>query len=179
MNQRKDKPRAKRFKLKLPVHFREAGERDWNKGTTVNLSCSGLLLRTRKSIQTFSAVEIVLEMPPEISGDSTHFFCTGYALRSRKSRIPLRASEVAVAVLACQPIRNGVAERLLVTPNARSQRELVNAVTNMVAVILGNSELIMAQSDLNKQTRSRVVAMQTAARRVTSLLHQLAARSYR
>ena len=75
-------PRAPRFSLQLPLHYRIAGETDWRHGTTENISRSGLLFRAQEELEPNARVEISLELPTNIFGlASTEIFCSGEVVR--------------------------------------------------------------------------------------------------
>lgn len=62
-------PRARRLKLEnREMKFRERGSNEWLAGTVENISNSGILFRTEQPMRENAAVEIILEMPKEITG---------------------------------------------------------------------------------------------------------------
>lgn len=62
-------PRARRLKLPNPeMRFRERGTREWLSGTAENVSNSGILFRTEHPLRENASVELIVEMPKEITG---------------------------------------------------------------------------------------------------------------
>ena len=61
-------PRARRLKLDTPVRFRVKNLGSWYEGVIVNLSQSGVLLHGPQRFPDNTLVEMVFEMPEEISG---------------------------------------------------------------------------------------------------------------
>ena len=62
-------PRARRLKLEnRDMKFRERGSNDWLQGTVQNISKSGVLFCTDQPMRENAAIEMILEMPKEITG---------------------------------------------------------------------------------------------------------------
>jgi two-component system, cell cycle sensor histidine kinase and response regulator CckA len=79
--------RAQRFNLHLPLRYRQLGEPDWRKGTTENISRSGLLFRAEEQLQPNAQLEINLVLPVEIAGlAATEVVCRGEVVRSVEGR---------------------------------------------------------------------------------------------
>ncbi len=77
------KQRAKRFLIETAIRFRESGEKDWNDGTTKNISSSGVLFRADRILQIKSMLEMEIRFPPELTGGTTaNVFCWGSIVRS-------------------------------------------------------------------------------------------------
>jgi len=75
-------PRATRFTLQLPVHYRLAGESVWRHGTTENISRSGMLFRTDYPLEPNSRLEFSVELPTSIFGmAATEIVCRGEIVR--------------------------------------------------------------------------------------------------
>lgn len=75
--------RAQRFNLQLPLKYRLLGEPEWRKGTTENISRSGVLFRAEEVVQPNSHVEINLVLPAEISGlAAAEVVCRGEVVRT-------------------------------------------------------------------------------------------------
>ena len=75
--------RAQRFKLNLPLRYRLAGQPAWRKGTTQNISRSGLLFDGEEFLKPNDKLEINLVLPAEIGGlSATEVFCKGEIVRS-------------------------------------------------------------------------------------------------
>jgi CheY-like chemotaxis protein len=75
--------RARRFKVQLPLRYRQLGEANWRPGITENISRSGILFRAEELLQPTVQLEISLVLPPEIAGlASTEVVCRGEVVRS-------------------------------------------------------------------------------------------------
>jgi CheY-like chemotaxis protein len=75
--------RAPRFKLHIPIRYRPVGQQSWRKGTTENISRSGLLFHAEEVFQPSAQLEINLVLPAEIAGlAATEVFCRGEVVRS-------------------------------------------------------------------------------------------------
>jgi len=62
-------PRARRLKLEnRAMKFRERGGNEWLAGEVENISNSGVFFRSEQPVREKAAVEIILEMPKEITG---------------------------------------------------------------------------------------------------------------
>jgi PAS domain S-box-containing protein len=75
--------RARRFNLHLPLRYRPLGEKSWRRGTTENISRSGLLFQAQEVLLPNAQLEISLVLPSEIAGlASTEVVCRGEIVRS-------------------------------------------------------------------------------------------------
>ena len=76
-------PRARRLKLQTPVRFRAKGQTLWREGVIENLSQSGVLFRSDESLPSNALVEMIFEMPEEISGQkNSNVLCQGRITRA-------------------------------------------------------------------------------------------------
>ena len=80
-------PRARRLKLHAPVRYRVKNLGTWHEGMIENLSQSGVLLHGPQQFPDNTLVEMVFEMPEEISGQkNSSVLCQGRIIRSREVR---------------------------------------------------------------------------------------------
>ena len=90
--------RAQRFRLNLPLRYRIAGQPAWRKGTTRDISRSGLLFDAEEALKPNDKLEINLVLPVEIGGlSATEVFCKGEVVRAIGS-----AETTAVPALAAK-----------------------------------------------------------------------------
>jgi len=77
-------PRARRLKLDLPVRYRVKNLGSWYEGTIENLSQSGVLLQGAQRLPDNTLVEMVFDMPEEISGQkNSNVLCQGRVIRTK------------------------------------------------------------------------------------------------
>lgn len=89
--------RAQRFNLHLPLRYRPVGEQSWRKGTTENISRSGMLFHAEEELEPNAQLEINLVLPVEIAGlAATEVVCRGEIVRS----VPTPGSKVSPALAA-------------------------------------------------------------------------------
>jgi len=80
-------PRARRLKLDTPVRYRVKNLGSWYEGTIANLSQSGVLLQGPQHFPDNTLVEMVFEMPEEISGQrNSSVLCQGRITRTKDVR---------------------------------------------------------------------------------------------
>ena len=76
-------PRARRLKLDAALRYRVNGSSTWYEGRIENLSQSGLLFRGPRQLPVNALIELVFEMPKEISGQKNRdVVCQGRVVRS-------------------------------------------------------------------------------------------------
>jgi len=76
-------PRARRLKLDAALRYRVNGSSTWYEGRIENLSQSGLLFRGPRQLPVNALIEMVFEMPKEISGQKNcDVLCQGRVVRS-------------------------------------------------------------------------------------------------
>jgi PAS domain S-box-containing protein len=92
--------RAKRFKLHLPLKYRQLGENDWTAGTTENISRSGLLFRSKELLPANVQIEINLVLPAEIAGlAAAEVVCRGEVVRTVQSESSMVGPALAAKIL--------------------------------------------------------------------------------
>jgi len=64
------RPRERRLRCDTPILLRAANGTEWLHGGTENISRSGLLFHADKEFPVGTALELILEMPAEISGSA-------------------------------------------------------------------------------------------------------------
>jgi hypothetical protein len=80
-------PRARRLKLHIPLRYRIKNLSTWSDGTIENISQSGVLFHGSAALPVNALVEMVFEMPEEISGQkNSNVLCQGRVIRSKQAR---------------------------------------------------------------------------------------------
>jgi hypothetical protein len=80
-------PRARRLKLDLPFRYRVNNTSAWYEGTIDNLSQTGLLFRGPQPLPVNALIEMVFEMPEEISGQKNrNVLCQGRVIRAKQPK---------------------------------------------------------------------------------------------
>jgi len=80
-------PRARRLKVNSPVRYRVKNLGSWHEGLIQNLSQSGVLFRGPQRFPENTLIEMVFEMPEEISGQkNSSVLCQGRIIRSKEAR---------------------------------------------------------------------------------------------
>ena len=78
-------PRARRLSPHAPLRYRAKGLGTWHEGTVENLSQSGVLLIGPQQLPENTLVEMVFEMPEEISGQkNSSVLCQGRIIRRKE-----------------------------------------------------------------------------------------------
>lgn len=82
-------PRARRLTLQAPLRYRPKGLGTWHEGKVENLSQSGVLMFGPQQLPENTLVEMVFEMPEEISGQkNSTVLCQGRIIRRKESGDP-------------------------------------------------------------------------------------------
>jgi hypothetical protein len=80
-------PRARRLKLDSPVRYRVNHTSTWFEGCIDNLSQTGLLFRGPQVLPLNALIELVFEMPEEISGQKNrNVLCQGRVIRCKEAQ---------------------------------------------------------------------------------------------
>ena len=93
-------PRARRIKMETPVRYRVKNLGTWSEGTIRNLSQSGVLMQGEQRFPENTLVEMVFEMPEEISGQkNSKVLCQGRITRMKETREKEPGHEFAASIL--------------------------------------------------------------------------------
>jgi len=79
-------PRARRLKVSLPVRYRGKSLGTWYEGSIQNISQSGLMFSGPQPMPANALIEMIFEMPEEISGQkNSSVLCQGRVVRAKES----------------------------------------------------------------------------------------------
>jgi len=94
-------PRARRLRSKLPVRYRGKNLSTWYEGLIQNISQSGVLFQGPQQLPANALIELIFEMPEEISGQkNSNVLCQGRLIRSKNTVENLEDShELAASIL--------------------------------------------------------------------------------
>ena len=77
-------PRARRLKLDIPLRYRVNKTSSWYEGIIENISQSGVLFIGPQGLPVNALIEMVFEMPEEISGQkNSNVVCQGRVMRAK------------------------------------------------------------------------------------------------
>ncbi len=75
-------PRARRVKLTGPVRYRGKNLSTWYEGSIQNISQSGVMFHGPQQLPVNALIEMIFEMPEEISGQkNSNVLCQGRLIR--------------------------------------------------------------------------------------------------
>ncbi len=172
-------PRARRFAVHVPLRYRCRGEQEWQEGTTENLSCTGLLFRAQRPLAPRTPVELSFALPTQLAGQAqVHIACEGYVARiapNGGTGVPLLAAALlGYRVLYADDRPETELHRSLKEQAARQfSVGLAREFNDQLAIIVGNSELILAHPGLPDQLARSVERSKLAALRAATLMDQL------
>src|ERR1700747_3543481 len=87
-------PRARRVRLHLPLRYRVKNLSTWAEGTILNISQSGVLFQGASELPVNALVEMVFEMPEEISGQkNSNVLCPGRIILANEANQPKEARD--------------------------------------------------------------------------------------
>lgn len=92
--------RQPRVNVQLPLYVRELNEFGWLRGTTQNLSRTGVLFQSERSVEVGKSVEMNFTPPADVWGGTPGtIYCRGKIVRSSPPIPPTRQSTVAAKIL--------------------------------------------------------------------------------
>ena len=92
-------PRARRLKQSIPLQYRRKGSLAWWSGVGTNISQSGILFDGEQELVRGTEVELIFEMPNEISGQAnSRVFCSGSVVRSLPTSAKSHLASLGVAI---------------------------------------------------------------------------------
>ena len=98
--------RARRFGIQIRLRYRLNGESKWWKGTTENVSRSGVLFRGEEFAERNTPLELTFVLPKEISGvRPAEVMCKGKVIWSERPREPGKLPFLATTITQYRIIR--------------------------------------------------------------------------
>ncbi len=77
-------PRARRLKVTVPIRYRGKNLTTWYEGSIENISQSGLMFSGPQQLPANALIEMIFEMPEEISGQkNSNVLCQGRLIRAK------------------------------------------------------------------------------------------------
>ena len=93
-------PRARRLKLDLPIRYRVKNLGTWYEGMVENISQSGVFFHGPQQLPNNALVEMVFEMPEEISGQkNSNVLCQGRLIRGKQAHDTEESFGLAASIL--------------------------------------------------------------------------------
>jgi len=94
-------PRARRLKVDIPIRYRVNRTATWYEGLLENISQTGILFHGPQELPVNALVEMVFEMPEEISGQqNSNVVCQGRIMRYHGTQEEPETQEDMVALAA-------------------------------------------------------------------------------
>ena len=102
-----EKTRAQRFELQIPLRYRAGGEVDWHRGTTRNISRSGVLFHGEDWAEPRSHLELNLRFPRENGVErAAELACRGTVTRSERGGIEEAGHLIAISISHYRLVRS-------------------------------------------------------------------------
>jgi len=100
-------PRARRLKVDLAVRYRAKSTHTWFSGTIENISQSGVLFNGEHVFPANALLELIFEMPEEISGQKdASVLCQGRVIRAKDAKIKSGAPAQAASIIDYKFLHN-------------------------------------------------------------------------
>ena len=151
--------RPKRFAVELPIDYRLRTWARWYTGKTENISCNGVLFHARQKLEPFSPIEFRLRLPEALTGDGeVALLCAGYVVREVEQ--DHHRPTIAAAFLGYEVADGKQGEDQLREAYRRLFRRevagLSHKINNLLAIMMGNAEMILDAGADPKQCAERI-----------------------
>jgi hypothetical protein len=97
-------PRATRFPIKLPVHYRESGSLVWREGGTTNISRTGVLFKAEQYLPLQTPLEMRIAFPSPLK---VTLVCRGHVVRTQVPVFPETRPSLAIPIRRSRLLREG------------------------------------------------------------------------
>ncbi len=112
------RPRAERFPIRTPLRYRGSGQTAWSRGTTVNISRTGVLFSAEKELPPKTMLELRILFPADIAaGTPANVICWGPVVRTERSSSPDQQPALAVAIRSYRFTRDESGDARIETMN--------------------------------------------------------------
>ncbi len=178
--------RPKRFALELPIEFRPQHDDRWWPGKTENISANGVLFTAKKAIPPLTPIEVLLDLPVSLAGDSgVRLLCLGHVVRSKeqngsgKAQVAATFFDYRLADGKAGP--SGELRQAQLVATQGNVAALAHRLNTLLCIIMGNAELLLLEPGNAEHVRSFSLqtrhASEEAATIVTSLVTLLRRKS--
>jgi len=94
-----DKTRAQRFELRIPLRYRTHNDESWHRGTTRNISRSGMLFHGENWAEPRTHIELTLSLPRQFGvGRAADVICRGLVTRAEQRGIEEGGPLIAIQI---------------------------------------------------------------------------------
>ena len=108
-----DKTRAQRFGLQIPVRYRTDSDAGWRRGTTRNISRSGMLFHGEDWAAPKTHLELTLLLPRHLGAErAAEVICRGMVTRSERRGIEEGGHLMAIQISHYRLVRSKNGRRL-------------------------------------------------------------------
>lgn len=99
--------RAQRYAIQAPIRFRGRREKKWREGVLLNISTTGLLIKTRQICEMGMPLEMRFVLPVNVYGkDAAELFCSGKVIRIEDPLAPGSDGLLAATIERSQLVRS-------------------------------------------------------------------------
>lgn len=165
------RPRATRFPVESVVQFRGPDDTHWQRGTTENMSCTGLLLRSEHTLEPSTPVVLEMPAPKPLCGEArVRLVAEGRVVRMAPNGRNGNALAVSIGSLYLpdhQPPD---------TATHRSTAQLRIALEDLnrqLAIVVGNADLLLTVSGLDTGVVRRLREVKRAAMQAAAAVRKL------
>jgi len=108
-----EKTRAQRFELQIPLRYRTDRDESWRRGTTRNISRSGMLFHSEDWAKPNAQIELTLQLPRQLGVDRAgEVICRGMVTRSERRGIEEGGPLIAIRISHYRLVRRRERRRL-------------------------------------------------------------------
>ncbi len=94
------KPRPPRFPIRTVFRYRESGASLWRRGTTIDISRSGVFFHAEQKLSPRTVLEMQIGFPPEMTGGAAaNILCCGPVVRIESGISPGMQPMIAASFL--------------------------------------------------------------------------------
>jgi hypothetical protein len=134
-----------------------------------------MLIRGKHALSPAVKLELLLTIPSQLAGDArVTALCNCQVVRKIDRKLPSRDSALGISVTACELLKSAAANNHAAQPQYGNPDlpRIVQGLYDMLVIIVGSSEIILADMDAGANAKQHAAFIRDAAVRGGALLSQ-------
>ena len=134
-----------------------------------------MLIRGKHALSPAAKMQLMLSLPDQLTGEARVVaLCSAEVVRKTERKLPSRDSGLGISVTACELLKSEAISKHFSGVTAKPEiPRIVQGLYEMLVVIVGSSEIILADAGAGENAKQHAAFIRQAAVRGGGLLAQL------
>lgn len=166
--------RSRRFPVDVPLEVRRSEDEEWWPARTENVSATGVLFRTSKTVPPLTPVELKFQL--DVGDGTVVLTCAGTVARVATEKDDSEEAYVGVSFAGFDLLHLPVDEPKQPTGTGKEMGDVFHRLNTLLFIIMGNAEIVCVPTENAALHRTAATHILDAVEEAATLVRALAAR---